>query len=315
MFERFTDRARTVIVLAQEEARGLGHNYIGTEHLLLGLLAEGHGVGAVVLGEAGVELEPTREAVRAATGPVAGQPGRHIPFTPLAKKVLENGLRDALQLGHNYIGTEHILLGLARERDGLAVRLLTEQAPGVEWRPLVIAHLVVAATKPPAARRRFRGRSFPVLSEPVVQEGESGLTPAAVAIWRVARDLAGSGLVASSHFLRAIVTVPESVAARALASLGTTSERIEGALAATPTEGSSDETPDEIMARSVSIRAENERVVIELVDPDLARLLAGFGDDPTILAGGLAQLLEQVRSGLERAARPDEGAGDATAEE
>jgi hypothetical protein len=312
MFERFTDRARTTVVMAQEEARGLGHNFIGTEHLLLGLLAEGNGVGAIVLRAAGVELEATRATVRAAVGPVAQQSDLHIPFTPLAKKVLENGLRDALQLGHNSIGTEHILLGLAREPEGLAARLLAEQAPGVEWRPRVIAHLSGGAA-PITMRRRFSRRTGGQLALPMVV-GEP-LTPAGEAILRVAQDLSGPEPLASSHFLRAVVGMPDSVAARALASLGVTPERVEGALAATSTEGTSDETADQIMARSVNIHAEGERVVIELVDPDLAQLLAGFGGDPKILTGGLAQLLEQVRSGLESAARTDEGRGGASMRE
>jgi ATP-dependent Clp protease ATP-binding subunit ClpA len=313
MFERFTDRARTVVVMAQEEARGLGHNYIGTEHLLLGLLAEGNGVGAIVLREAGVELEPTREAVRAAVGPVVQQTDLHIPFTPLAKKVLENGLRDALQLGHNYIGTEHILLGLAREQEGLAIRILHEQAPGVEWRPRVIAHLSGGAPPVRVRRGRFRGRPKPGLVLPVVVE--EPLTPAGEAILRVAQNLSGSDPLASSHFLRAVVSMPDSVAARALASLGMTRERIEQALATISTEGTSDETPDQVRARSVRIRAEDERVVIELIDPELARLLGGFGKDPSTLALGLAELLEQVRSGIETAARAGEEPGGASMDE
>jgi hypothetical protein len=178
----------------------------------------------------------------------------------------------------------------------------------VEWRPRVIAYLSSGAQPIAMPRRRFGRRPPPPqLVAPVVVE--EPLTPAGEAILRVAQDLSGPDPLASSHFLRAVVSMPDSVAARALASLGVTRERVEGALAATSTEGSSDETPDQVMARSVSIRAEDERVVIELIDPDLARLLSGFGDDPTILAGGLAQLLEQVRSGLEQAARPDDPGG------
>ena len=106
MFERFTDRARRVIVLAQEEARGLQHNYIGTEHLLLGLIREGDGVAAKTLDEKGVNLEPTRKQVVEMIGRGTASPSGHIPFTPHAKQVLELSLREALQLGHSYIGTE-----------------------------------------------------------------------------------------------------------------------------------------------------------------------------------------------------------------
>ena len=116
MFERFTDRARRVVVLAQEEARLLNHSYIGTEHILLGLIHEGEGVAAKALESLGISLEAVRSQVEEIIGQGGSSPSGHIPFTPRAKKVLELSLREALQLGHNYIGTEHILLGLIRER-------------------------------------------------------------------------------------------------------------------------------------------------------------------------------------------------------
>ncbi|MBO1766063.1 MULTISPECIES: ATP-dependent Clp protease ATP-binding subunit [Allobranchiibius] len=126
MFERFTDRARRVVVLAQEEARMLNHNYIGTEHILLGLIHEGEGVAAKALESLGISLEAVREQVQEIIGPSQQtQPG-HIPFTPRAKKVLELSLREGLQLGHSYIGTEHILLGLIREGEGVAAQVLVK---------------------------------------------------------------------------------------------------------------------------------------------------------------------------------------------
>ena len=124
MFERFTDRARRVIVLAQEEARALQHNYIGTEHLLLGLIREGEGVAAKALEAKGVTLEDTRKQVEEMIGKGNAAPNGHIPFTPHAKQVLELSLREALQLGHSYIGTEHILLGLIREGEGVGTQVL-----------------------------------------------------------------------------------------------------------------------------------------------------------------------------------------------
>src|SRR5918996_835424 len=124
MFERFTDRARRVVVLAQEEARMLNHNYIGTEHILLGLIHEGEGVAAKALESLGIALEGVREQVEEIIGQGQTAPAGHIPFTPRAKKVLELSLREALQLGHNYIGTEHILLGLIREGEGVAAQVL-----------------------------------------------------------------------------------------------------------------------------------------------------------------------------------------------
>jgi Clp amino terminal domain, pathogenicity island component len=126
MFERFTDRARRVVVLAQEEAGGLKHNYIGTEHLLLGLIRERDGVAAAALESLGISLEAVRAEVEAIIGQGQSAPTAHIPFTPRAKKVLELSLREALQLGHNYIGTEHILLGLIREGDGVAAQVLVK---------------------------------------------------------------------------------------------------------------------------------------------------------------------------------------------
>ncbi|MAT17107.1 MAG: NDP-hexose 4-ketoreductase [Leifsonia sp.] len=126
MFERFTDRARRVVVLAQEEAKMLNHNYIGTEHILLGLIHEGEGVAAKALEELGISLDAVREQVQDIIGQGQQQPTGHIPFTPRAKKVLELSLREALQLGHSYIGTEHILLGLIREGEGVAAQVLVK---------------------------------------------------------------------------------------------------------------------------------------------------------------------------------------------
>src|SRR5450759_4751447 len=132
MFERFTDRARRVVVLAQEEARMLNHNYIGTEHILLGLIHEGEGVAAKSLENLGISLDAVREQVQEIIGQGQQAPSGHIPFTPRAKKVLELSLREALQLGHNYIGTEHILLGLIREGEGVAAQVLLNLGADLE---------------------------------------------------------------------------------------------------------------------------------------------------------------------------------------
>jgi ATP-dependent Clp protease ATP-binding subunit ClpA len=124
MFERFTDRARQVTVLAQEEARRLNHNYIGTEHLLLGLIREGEGVAAKTLESLGISLQAVRQQVEQIIGHGQQAPAGHIPFTPRAKKVMELSLREALQLGHKYVGTEHILLGVIRDGEGPAAQVL-----------------------------------------------------------------------------------------------------------------------------------------------------------------------------------------------
>jgi ATP-dependent Clp protease ATP-binding subunit ClpA len=124
MFERFTDRARRVVVLAQEEARMLDHNYIGAEHILLGVIHEGQGQGARALTELGVSLSEVRQQIEELIGRGQQAPSGHIPFTPRTKKVLELSLREALQLGHNYIGTEHITLAILREGENVAAQVL-----------------------------------------------------------------------------------------------------------------------------------------------------------------------------------------------
>jgi ATP-dependent Clp protease ATP-binding subunit ClpA len=131
MFERFTDRARRVVVLAQEEARMLNHNYIGTEHILLGLIHEGEGIAAKALESLGIGLEAVRQQVEGIIGRGQRAQSGHIPFTPRAKKVLELSLREAHLLGHDYIGTEHILLGLIREGEGVAAQVLVRLGAGL----------------------------------------------------------------------------------------------------------------------------------------------------------------------------------------
>ena len=126
MFEGFTDRARRVVVLAEEEARMLNHNHVGTEHILLGLIHEGEGVAAKALESLGISLDAVREQVQEIIGQGQQAPSEHIPFTPRAKKAMELSLSEALQLRHNYIGTEHILLGLIREGEGVAVQVLVK---------------------------------------------------------------------------------------------------------------------------------------------------------------------------------------------
>ncbi len=168
MFERFTDRARHVVVLAQAEARLLQHDYIGTEHLLLGLIQEGEGVAAQALTALGVQLEDVRGHVEAIIGTGKAMPTGHIPFTPRAKKVLELSLREALSLGHDYIGTEHILLGLLREGEGVAAQVLeklgvTLAVARQEVVGLLAGHAerageVTPEGRPPQPRPRRRGR-------------------------------------------------------------------------------------------------------------------------------------------------------------
>jgi ATP-dependent Clp protease ATP-binding subunit ClpA len=158
MFERFTDRARRVMDLAEEEARMLGHGYIGTEHLLLGLIHEGEGVAAQVLESLGVSLQAVRRQVEEVVGQGQQAVPRRIPFTPRAKKVLELSLRESLQLGHEYIGTEHILLGLLREGDGVAAQVLVRLGADLnQVRQQVIQLLQGHQEKEPVSARSAAG--------------------------------------------------------------------------------------------------------------------------------------------------------------
>jgi ATP-dependent Clp protease ATP-binding subunit ClpC len=172
MFERFTERARQVVVLAQEEARALKHNYIGTEHLLLGLLGEEEGLGARALESLGITLEEARGQVAQIVGQGEGDPSEttgQIPFTPRSKKVMELALREAMSLKHNYIGTEHILLGLVRENEGVAVRILLDFDVDAERVRDTLSELLgpsIGQPRPMAMSReggRRRGRRGPLL--------------------------------------------------------------------------------------------------------------------------------------------------------
>jgi ATP-dependent Clp protease ATP-binding subunit ClpC len=153
MFERFTDRSRRAVVMAQEEARLLNPNYIGTEHILLGLVREDEGIAARALGAMSISLQSVRREVEDIIGQGQAVPRGHIPFTPRAKKVLELSLREALQLGHNYIGTEHILLGLVREGEGVAAQVLEKLGADLERVRQTVVQLLsgyqVGAGEPP----------------------------------------------------------------------------------------------------------------------------------------------------------------------
>ncbi len=174
MFERFTDRARRVVVLAQEEARMLNHNYIGTEHILLGLIHEGEGVAAKALESLGIALEGVRQQVEEIIGQGQQAPSGHIPFTPRAKKVLELSLREALQLGHNYIGTEHILLGLIREGEGVAAQVLVKLGADLNRvRQQVLQLLSGYQGKEPAEAGAGRGEGTPSSSLVLDQFGRN----------------------------------------------------------------------------------------------------------------------------------------------
>jgi ATP-dependent Clp protease ATP-binding subunit ClpA len=161
MFERFTDRARRVVVLAQEEARMLDHNYVGTEHILLALVREGEGVAAKALESLGIRLEAVRQQVEEIIGRGKKASAGHIPFTPRAKKVLELSLRESLQLGHDYIGTEHILLGLLREGEGVAAQVLVRLGADLNRVREQVIQLLASHQGPQPVVRAVRARPFP----------------------------------------------------------------------------------------------------------------------------------------------------------
>ena len=212
MFERFTDRARRVVVLAQEEARMLNHNYIGTEHILLGLIHEGEGVAAKALESLGVSLEAVRQQVEEIIGQGQQAPSGHIPFTPRAKKVLELSLREALQLGHNYIGTEHILLGLIHEGEGVAAQVLVRLGGDLNRVRQQVVQLVHSEGGSEADRPPL-GRSPRGLERSEILKTLAALSDRLAAIERhlgMARKPAGEGAAAG---LRALAVISDRLSA------------------------------------------------------------------------------------------------------
>jgi len=338
MFERFTDRARRVVVVSQEEARGLNHNYIGTEHILLGLLEPG-GVAAQALTRFGMTLTGTREEVRARVGAGHQAPGKKIPFTPRAKKVLELSLREALSLSHNYIGTEHILLGLVREGEGVATQILTEHAGDLTAVRQAVLDLLPAAQASQASQgRRWLRRHTEPLTGETGEPGGSGepggpagmpTTPAADAGLAEAARLAGSRPVGSHHLLLAALADPDSAAARTLTALGVNLDEAREALGHADIAGTSDEQPEERGRRHMAVRVTDGGLVLEVTDPALQALaraaVDAVGDrapEPGTIAGdlpvsdSLAQVwlalrdsLEDIRQRAAHASR-DPGAGN-----
>jgi ATP-dependent Clp protease ATP-binding subunit ClpC len=283
MFERFTAHARRSVVMAQEEARRMNHNYIGTEHVLLGLLRQPEGIAYGVLEGVGVTLDGTREQVTAMVGPGKSEPKGHIPFTPRAKKILELSLREALALHNNYIGTEHILLGLIREGDGVAAQILRSHADLLAIRASVLDLVPVGdagegrdtvATAAGGALRRMRG----LLTggrETVPEEAgiitttvfSTAATPAADATLAEAARLAQGALVGSHHLLLAALGDPESAAARVFARLGVDLDRAKEALRTADVTGTSDELPEEAGRRQMAVQVTDEMLTIVLTDP------------------------------------------------
>jgi ATP-dependent Clp protease ATP-binding subunit ClpA len=290
MFERFTNRARHVVVLSQEEARLLSHNYIGTEHILLGLLGEPESVAGEVLASFGFTRDRIREEVAAKVGRGKKAPTGHIPFTPRAKKTLELSLREALAIKHHYIGTEHILLGLMREGEGVAAQILGEHADLPAIRAAVLeavpagsgsgdlgesveAHEATEETN--AVLRWLRQRltlrhasSVPFRPElhGTIERPARG-TPAVEAALEQAARLAGPLPVGSHHLLLAALDDQNSAASSALASLGVDLDELRVRLRAARLAGTSDEQPEQAGRRQMAIDVSDETLTIVFTDP------------------------------------------------
>ena len=243
MFERFSGPARHVVVSAQEEARELDHNYIGTEHLLLGLLAASDSLASASLTALGYTRDDVQAKLVAIVGRGKASAGGHIPFTPRAKKVLELSLREALQLKHNYIGTEHILLGLLREGEGMAAQILADKHP----------------------LDRIRGDVLTRIESPGTRETHgAGRTPAAHEVLALAAELAGEGPVGSHHILEAMLQQPDSAAAKVLGDAGVDLDQLAAKLDEISTEDTADDTPQQAAARQLELSVTDEAVTVVL---------------------------------------------------
>jgi len=308
MFERFTNPARHVVVLAQEEARQLQHNYIGTEHVFLGLLGEPRGIACQALERFGITRDVAREEVKAMIGLGKHQPTGHIPFTPRAKKSLELALREALQLHHGYIGTEHILLGLIKEEKGVAGQIMRKHSPDLTPIRMTVLDLVAATPTGPMPaggphwlrRRSGTGvgvsveRGEPAEADEAGEGVELRTTLAADSSLTEAARLAGSQPVGSHHLLLAAIGDSDTAAARTLAALGVDLEQAREALRTADVTGTSDEQPEEAGRRQMVIRVTDEQVTIEARDPLIVRVgraavdaLGDTADPPGTFRGDL----------------------------
>jgi ATP-dependent Clp protease ATP-binding subunit ClpA len=276
MFERFSGQARQVVVSAQEEARELDHNYIGTEHLLLGLLVTSDSLAGTSLTALGYTRDDVRASVEAMVGRGKGAPEGHVPFTPRAKKVLELSLREALQLKHNYIGTEHILLGLIREGEGIAAKILEAKHP----------------------LDRIRGDVLARVESPGTRETHgAGRTPAAHDVLAIAAELAGDTPVGSHHILEAILQQPDSAAAKALTDAGIDLDGLAAKLDEVSTEDTADDTPEQAAARQLGLSVTDEAVTVILRDSgsiELGKQILKLNDGPLAARGAQLDLLSRL---------------------
>jgi ATP-dependent Clp protease ATP-binding subunit ClpA len=241
MFERFSKAARSVVVSAQEEARGLKHDYIGTEHVLLGLANSTTGIAAQALSQLGITSDVVLADVVSRVGRGDGAPTGHIPFTRRAKKVLELALREALQFGHNYIGTEHILLAIEREGEGVAAKILADHLRDQSDLRRTVTALIDAHTKSGAG----------VAARP-------SRTTAADEVVAAAEALAGGAPMGSHHLLEALIRAEGSMAATVLAQLGVNADAVADKVDELDADVTTDATPQETAARKMEIRLEGD---------------------------------------------------------
>jgi ATP-dependent Clp protease ATP-binding subunit ClpC len=303
-FEKFTVKARQVVVTAQEEARLLKHNYIGTEHILLGLLDAPDSMAAKVLHQLGYDKATAQVDIAAVVQPGTEERSGHIPFTPRAKKTLELALREALQMHHNYIGTEHILLALVREGEGVGAKVLAERITPISK----IRAAVLAALE----------GSRDVLASP----WPAG-TPATEDTVSTASALAGGAPVGSHHLLEAMLRAENSMAARVLRELGVDPHAVAAKIDELDPETTSDANPEEAAARRMEIRLVDDEVHLILRDPTtvtIAKTVTELSGGPIQGVGPVAgmfvplwrstnQLLLQIQRMLEP--EPDEEGGSA----
>jgi Clp amino terminal domain, pathogenicity island component len=285
MFERFTERARQVVVLAQEEARGLGHDYIGTEHILLGLLREEEGLAAIVLESLDITVEGVRAQIVRIVGSGEEAGSGQIPFTPRAKKVLELALREALSLGHNYIGTEHILLGLVRENEGVAARILLDFDADSEK----IRNEVIRALSGPCAREAGR---IEQLARARSQVQSPPHEDAGAMLGTIERHIRGllHREPDNGDLLVILATLPEGVVGRALAELGITDDALDAALAKARASG-----PDSIDDQ-IELAMRNKDQAIDT--GDLAGAVRYREQERRLAAARDVDLIAQVRARL-----------------
>jgi ATP-dependent Clp protease ATP-binding subunit ClpA len=270
MFERFTAEARMVVIGAQGEARELQHNRIGTEHVLLGLFATPTCVAAQALRNLGVSAASVRDAVEAEEGRGEQSPTGHIPFTKRTKKVLELSLREALQLKHNYIGTEHILLAIVREGEGLAAKVLAQQVRDLGTVRTTVLDLVKGD------RTEHAGGWTPPR------------TSAADEVVSAAQALAGDAPMGSHHLLEALVRAEGSMAAKVLNDLGIDAAAIAEKVDEFDAEDTTDATPEEIAARKMELRVDGDEVHLVFRDQgtvDLARSVTELVGGPVTATG------------------------------